>query len=74
MEYVLVVIINKILNNKKTNMDLGIHVFPSTFTLIGINYEKMNMMVDKDVKVCHQISIGILILILEISIYEKGSV
>ncbi len=55
-------------------MDLIIHMLPKTFTLIGINYEKMNMIVDKDVKVCHQISIGILILILEISIYEKGSV
>lgn len=54
-------------------MDIRIHVLPKTFTLLGINYEKMDMLIEDGIKKCHQISIGILILILEISIYEKGS-
>lgn len=52
-------------------MDIKLHILPNTFTLLGINYVEMNMIVGTDVKVCHQISIGILFLILEISIYEK---
>lgn len=54
-------------------MNVTLHLLPKTFTLLGINYEKMDMLVEDDIKKCHQISIGILILILEISIYEKGS-
>jgi hypothetical protein len=55
-------------------MDLLIHVFPSTFTLLGISYQKMNVLVDEYVKECHQIEIGILFLVFEISIYKKESV
>lgn len=52
-------------------MDIKLYVLPNTFTLLGINYVEMNMLVGTDVKVCHQISIGLLFLILEISIYER---
>lgn len=53
-------------------MTVGLHVLPQDYTLLGINYEKLNMLIDKDIKVCHQLSIGLIFLILEISIYKKG--
>ncbi len=54
-------------------MDIRLHIFPKTFTLIGIEYKKLNMLVEDHVKTCHQLSIGILFIILEFMIYEKGS-
>lgn len=56
------------------NVDFIMYLFPREYSLIGINYEKVNMLANDEVKVCHQLSMGLLFLILEISIYEKGSI
>lgn len=55
-------------------MDIEIHLFPKTFTLLGINYEKMDFLIQENIKTCHKISIGLLIFIIELYIYEKESV
>ena len=56
------------------NVDFIMYLFPREYSLIGINYEKVNMLANDEIKICHQLSIGLLFLVLEISIYEKGSI
>lgn len=63
-----------LLKLKKNNMDVRINFMPETFTLLGISYQKMNLLVEEHIKVCHEISIGILLITIDINIYEKGSV
>lgn len=53
-------------------MNVGIYIFPVDFTLLGISYQKSDMLIGEDIKVCHEISIGLIFLILEILIYKKG--
>jgi hypothetical protein len=53
-------------------MTVAIHLLPEDYTLLGIDYQKFNMVSGEDVKPCHQISIGLLFVILEFLIYKKG--
>ena len=54
------------------NVDFIMCLFPKEYTLLGISYEKVNILVGYKVKDCHQLSIGLLFLVLEILIYKKG--
>ena len=51
-------------------MNVAIHILPENYTLLGIDYQKLNMVSGEDTMVCYQISIGFLFIILQISIYK----